>query len=142
MLMDSQEIFSTAQAVTSTGDTASTNVLDTGAAQDEGIGEPVWLTCLCTTTATSGGSATLAAVLQTSSDNSTYTDAIVGPVVALAGLTAKAVLLQTRLPVGLKRYLRIAWRVATAALTAGNFSAFLTKDVQAYQYGASGFSVS
>lgn len=141
MLIDSQEQFSTAQAVTATGDTASTNVLDTLAAQDEGIGEEALITALCSTTATSGGSATVQAVLQTSVDNATWTDAVAGPVVAVASVTAKSILLQTRLPIGLKRYIRVAWRVGTAVLTAGNFSAFLTKDVQAQQYMPSGFTV-
>lgn len=143
MILDSQEQFSVAQAVTATGDTASTNILDTLAAQDEGIGEPMWFTAMCTTTATSGGSATVQAVLQTAIDSAFTTpiDALIGPAVAVASVTAKTLLLQARLPTGLKRYLRAVWRIGTAVLTAGNFSAFLTKDVQAYQYGASGFAV-
>jgi hypothetical protein len=141
MFIDSQELFASAQAVTATGDTASTNVLDTGAAQDEGIGEEVLLVVLCTTTPTSGGAATIQPVLQTSSDNATYTDAMTGPALAYTAITAGQTLFASRLPIGLKRYLRVVFRIGTAVLTAGNFSAFLVKDVQAYQFGASGFTV-
>ena len=141
MILDSQEVFSDAQAVTATGDTASTNILDTGATQDEGIGEDVYLVVQVDTTATSGGSNTTAAVLQTSADNSTWVDAVVGPAIAVASLTAGTQLLRVRLPIGLRRYIRVAYRLATATLTAGKFDAFLVKDVQAQQYAASGFSV-
>jgi hypothetical protein len=60
--------------------------------------------------------------------------------VALAALSANRVLVRTPLPVGLRRYLRVAYRVATAALTGGSFSAMLISDVQAQQYLPSGFS--
>lgn len=43
MLLDKQEEFSDSQAVTATGATAATNILDTGAAHDIGIGEPIYL---------------------------------------------------------------------------------------------------
>lgn len=141
MILDLQEYFSQAQAVTATGDTASTNVLDTLVAQDEGIGEEVLVGVICTTAPTSGGAATIQAVLQTSVDNATYTDALIGPSFAYTAVVAGTMLLQARLPVGLKRYLRVAYRIGTAVLTAGNFSAFLSKDTQAYQFGASGFTV-
>lgn len=141
MILDSQEVFSAAQAVTATGDTASTNVLDTLAAQDEGIGEDATLFAKVDTTFTSGGAATMQVVLQTSADNSTWVDAAVGPTIALAGMTAGAVVYNQILPVGLRRYLRVAYRVGTAVYTAGNISAFLVKNPQAYQFGATGFAV-
>lgn len=143
MLLDSQEVFSAAQAVTTQTDNPSTNLLDTGAAQDEGVGEGVWLTVKTNVTATSGGSATVQAVLQTAIDAAFTSpiDALIGPAVAVASVTAGTELLKARLPIGLKRYLRVVYRIGTAALTAGKFDAFLTKDVQAQNYYASGFSV-
>lgn len=141
MFVDSQEYFSTAQAVTSTGDTASTNILDTLAAQDEGIGESMYINALCTTTPTSGGSATIQPVLQTSADNSTWVDASLGPALAFATVAAGTMLWQQKLPVGMRRYARVVWRIGTAALTAGNFSAFFTKDLQAAPSYATGFTV-
>lgn len=141
MIMNSQEVFSAAQAFTATGDTVSTNVLDTGAAQDEGIGEGVRLIVKTVAAVTSGGAATVAPVLQTSADNATWVDAMVGPANAIAAMGANTILWNTPLPVGLRRYIRVAYRTATAVLTAGSFDAFLVKDAQAYQYGATGFAV-
>lgn len=143
MYIDSQEQFSVNQVVTAIGDTVSTNILDTLAAQDEGIGESMWFTAICTAQVTSAGAPTVQAVLQTAIDApfTTPIDAVIGGSFLKAALVPNFTMLQVRLPVGLKRYLRAVWRVGTAVLTAGTFTAFLSKDIQAQQYGASGFSV-
>ncbi|VVE77399.1 Bbp16 family capsid cement protein [Pandoraea sputorum] len=140
MILDTLLNFSAAQAPTTVGDTASTNVVDTGAAHDEGIGENMFLLALINTAFTSGGAGTLQVVLQTSPDNSTWTDAEMSGALALASLTA-GTMVRLRLPIGLQRYLRVAYRIGTAAMTAGAVSAYLVKDVDAVQYGAVGFSV-
>ena len=72
-MLDLNTKYSLAQAVTSTGDTASTNVYDAGSAEssDIGLNDELWFNVICSTTATSGGSATVQAVLQDSADNST-----------------------------------------------------------------------
>ena len=61
MLIDQQNQFSAAQAVTSTGSTASTNVVDLGVARDIGgaVSDQLMLLCQVVTPFTSGGSATL-----------------------------------------------------------------------------------
>lgn len=141
MIIDSQEVFSAAQAFTATGDTVSTNILDTLAAHDEGIGENLRLVVKTVAAVTSGGAATVAPVLQTSADNATWVDVLVGPAKAIAAMGANTVLLNTPLPVGLRRYLRVTYRVGTAVLTAGSFDAFLVKDADAIQYGTNGFTV-
>lgn len=143
MILDTQEEFSVAQAVTAVGDTASTNIYDTqSSGPDEGIGEPLWLVAQTNTAATSAGAATVSVVLQHSDDASAWSDVLVGPAVALAGLTANTPILRTRLPIGLsKRYFRVAYRVGVAVLTAGTFSAFLTTGVQANNAYKSGFTV-
>jgi hypothetical protein len=143
MIIDSQEVLSSAQAVTATGDTASTNVLDTAQTLDEGIGEPAYIVVKINTAVTSGGSATVQAVLQTSTDNSTFTDVVSGvaKTVGTDSVIAGVSLLKTRLPAGLSRYIRVVYRIGTAVLTAGKFDAFIAKDVQAQQFGAAGFTV-
>lgn len=142
MILDSQEQFSDAQAVTSTGDTVSTNVYDTGSAADEGIGESLYIYAKTKAAFTSGGAGTLQFVLQDSADNSTFADVqTLTPAKALATLTANTDQVRARLPIGLRRYIRLAYRVGTAAMTAGTIDAYIVKDVQAQQYGASGFSV-
>ena len=142
-MLDNSTKLASAQAVTSVGDTASTNVYDAGDANsaDIGIADGLYLNVNCDTKATSGGAATLTPVLQHSSDNTTFTDALVGPTIALAGLAEGASLWKAKFPLGLKRYTRVVFRVGTAALTAGKFTAFYSMGVQHNISQPSGFSV-
>jgi hypothetical protein len=143
-MLDQEIIFAEAQTVTATGDTASTNVYDNGNANtgDNGLtGENLWVQALCSTTATSGGAATIQAVLQDSADNATFADVVAGPVFALAAIVAGAQLLRVQPPPGTRRYWRIAWRVGTAVLTAGKFDAFVSNTVQYNVQRPSGFTV-
>jgi hypothetical protein len=142
MILDAQNMLSNGQAVTSTGDTASTDVYDTGAAADVGIGYDVYMHVKTRAAFTSGGAGTLQVVLQDSADNSSWADVqTLTPARALAALGANTEIVRARLPIGLRRYIRFAYRVGTAAMTAGTVDAHLALDVQAQQYGASGFSV-
>ena len=142
-MLDNYTKLANQQAVTATGDTASTNSYDAGsaAASDIGTANGLYLNVNCDVTATSGGSATLQPVLQHSDDNSTFVDASAGPVIALASLVGPSTLWKTKLPLGLKRYTRVVFRVGTAALTAGNFSAFYSLGVEHNVQRPSGFSV-
>ena len=142
-MIDNSTKLAVAQTVTSIGDTASTNIYDSGSAasSDIGLSEEIWLQASVATTVTSGGAATVQAVLQHSTDGSTWTDAVASPVFALASLVAGTNLLQVVPPLGLNRYLRIAWRVGTAALTAGAFTAFISLDVQRNISRPSAFTV-
>jgi len=141
MYIDKLAQFSDAQAPT-TGTTASTNVVDTGVAgRGIGSGEPVWLVVQVVTTCTSGGSNTTQAVLQDSADNSSFSTVLSGVATAVASLVAGYNLLRVALPLGLRRYLRVAYVIATADLTAGAFDAYLTHDIQDNVAQASGFTV-
>lgn len=142
-MLDANTKLSIAQAVTSTGDTASTNIYDSGSAasSDIGLNDGLWINIVVDTTATSGGSATVQAVLQDSADGSTFADALVGPVVPVASVVQGVALLQACPPLGLRRYFRVVYRVATAALTAGKFTAFVSLDVQRNIARPSGFTV-
>lgn len=141
MYVDSQEVFSTNQAVTAIGDTVSTNIYDTGNAANIGAGEDAYLDVRVNQAVTSGGAATVTAVLQTSADNVTWIDAAAGPTRTVAQMnTAGASVGKIRLPAELRRYIRVVYRTATAALTAGTFDAFIVKDEQIQQYGQSGFN--
>jgi len=142
MILDSQEQLSDAQAVTSTGDAASTNVYDTGAAADVGAGEELFIYARTKAAFTTSASGTLQFVLQDSADNSTFADVqVLSGIKAVAALTANTDQVRARLPIGLRRYIRLAYRVATGAMTAGTVDAYIVTDVQAQQYGASGFTV-
>src|SRR5690242_11232627 len=104
-MLDSEVVFSESQAVTSTGDTASTNSYDSGANNDGAglTGENLWIQATCSTTATSGGSATVQAVLQDSADNSSFADVVTGKAVAVASVVAGLALLVVQPPPGIDR---------------------------------------
>jgi hypothetical protein len=139
MILDKMAELALAQNVFSAGtDVASTNVYDTGAAADVGAGENLFLFAKMAT-ALAGGTS-IQVVLQDSADNSSWADVQSAKAVLLASATANAVLCKMRLPIGLRRYLRIAWR-SVGTTTAGTGSAYITKDVDAQQYSASGFTV-
>lgn len=143
MILDTQETFSAAQSVAAAaGDIVSTNVYDTGAAADSGAGEPFYIYAKLNAAVTSGGAATLQVVLQDSADNATFADVqTLTPALALAALTANKELCRARIPVGIRRYLRLVYRIGTATTTAGTASAYIVMDVQAQQYAPSGFTV-
>lgn len=142
MYLDKLAQFSDAQAPT-TGTTASTNSLDTTTAlRSIGSGEHIWLVVSVATTCTSGGSNTTQAVLQDSADDSSYTTVLSGVATAVASLVAGYNLLRVHLPPGLRRYIRVAYVIAVADLTAGAFDAFLTHDSQDNVARPSGFTVS
>lgn len=134
-MLDSQLVFAEGQAVTAIGDNPSTNEIafansvlgDAGQTQ-----ENLWITALCTTLATSGGAATVQAVLQNSPDNATWTDVALGPALPVTGgaLPAGTVMLQIQPPPGMLQYWRISWRIAAAVLTAGAFDAYVSNTIQ------------
>ena len=144
-MIDSESIFCESQAVVNVGDTASTNSIDNGGANGQGDAgqtqENLWINAVCTTTATSGGGATVQAVLQDSADDVTFADVQAGPAVAVASVVAGKVLLQIQPPPGMREYWRVVWRVGTAALTAGNFDAWISNTIQLNVPRPSGFTV-
>lgn len=143
MILDTQEQFSAAQSIVSAaGDVASTNVYDTGAAADVGVGEELYIVAK-TIAAVVGAGATVQVVLQTD-DNvgfATPTEFPLTAALAPAALGANTEIVKQRLPIGLERYIRVVYRIAGAATTAGTVDAFLVKDVQANKPYASGFTV-
>lgn len=143
MILDTQETFSELQSiVAAAGDTVSTNVYDTGAAADSGAGEPIDVYVKLGAAVTSGGAATVQVVLQDSADNATFADVqTLTPALALAALTLNKELVRARLPIGLRRYLRLVYRIGTATTTAGTVSGYLVKDTQVQQYLPNGFAV-
>lgn len=139
MYIDTMETLADAQSVASAaGDVVSTNVYDTGAAADVGMGEEMyWYVKM--NAALVGAGASIQAVLQTSSTvGSGYTDLVSAPVVAVASATANRMLALNRLPIGCLRYLRVVFRISGATTTGGTASAYLIKDAQANQYLTSG----
>lgn len=146
-MIDSEVVLSTAQAITANGDTASTNVYDTGGANGQGDAgqtqENLWVDVVCNTAFTSGTSATLQVVLSDSADNSSWADVSLGPVIATGSLpTAGQVLMQLQPPPGMRRYWRITYRVGVGTMTAGKVDAYVSNTIQRNVARPSGFSVS
>jgi len=131
MILDSQERFSNGQAISGVvGTVVSTDVYDTGAAADVGAGEELYLFSKLDT-ALAGAGSSIQAVLQDSADNSSFADVMGGPVIALAAALVNTPLAKMRLPLGLRRYLRVAYKTTGATSTGGTASSYLAKDVQA-----------
>jgi hypothetical protein len=132
MILDERTEFADATALNTgaAGDYVIGDVVDLGAAgRDIGNGEELELVVQVDTTATSGGSATLAISLATD-DNSSLsspTKIVTSPAVAVASLTAGTTVFRVRVPAGTyERYIGIVQTTGTAAFTAGKINAFLT----------------
>lgn len=151
MYVDKQAEFADSQAVTATA--ISTNVIDlypvgnsvnSNATRDIGVGEDVYLVAQVDTTATAAGAATVTVTLESDSAAGMATAPVVhfsSKAFALAEMAAGVTLLAIKLPsADYKRYLGVRFTVATGPLTAGAFSAFLTKDIQAFKAYVKGYN--
>jgi len=145
MLMDGSNTFSTQQAITATGSTDSTNIVDLGIARD--ISDPVtddlYLLCEVIAAFVSAGGGTLQVQVATAPDNGsglpgTWTVLYQSAVLAIASLGAGAKILPGALAGPTSRFLKLTYVVGTAVMTAGTVTAALVPalDVQpAYARG-------
>ena len=131
MLMDIENTFADEQAVTATAQ--GTTPVDLTIDRAIGNGEPLFVQVFCNVTATSGGSATFTTSLVTgdalaSGVIDSPTTKVTGETVALAALTAGALVDQFTIPANttFDRYLNVLFTVGTADLTAGNFTAVVS----------------
>lgn len=140
MYLDKQAEFSDSQAVTATA--ISTNVMDLNTAfnyntgVDIGTGEDVYLVVQVDAAATAAGAATVQVTLESSvaAGLTSSTVHFTSANYALTDLTAGKTLFSVKLPSGTYlRYLGVRYTVGTGPLTAGSFSAFLVKDVEAWR---------
>lgn len=147
MIIDKENAFSLAQAVTSSA--ASTDYLDlgpfaTGADdRDIGQGEDLRLVIVVDTTTASTGSSTVTFALQTD-DTSTFGSATTlwtSAAIAKATLVAGYKVADIPIPKGVEKYLRVYYTLATADLTAGAFTAVIVKDSQDVKSYPAGYSI-
>ena len=134
MLVDSRtEFCDNVTLATAIATTLIGSQIDTTDVRDVGHGEPIYVVFIVSTTATSGGSATVAfeiasdstAVISTSTATSHVT---IGPF-AVATLTVGTILAVVALPDegnAYEQFLGVLETVATAVLTAGAIDIFLT----------------
>jgi len=142
MLIDKQNQLSDAQAVTSTGSTASSNVIDLGVARDiaGGVVEALKLLIQVNTTFTSGGSATLQVQVQTSADNSSWSTLAESAAIPVASLVQGYRFFENGVPGPTSRYLRLNYVVGTAAMTAGKLDAALVPSLDVQPVYARGYA--
>lgn len=152
MYLDKQAEFSDSQAVTATA--ISANVMDLisnssgkNALRDIGTGQDVYLVVQTAVAATDAGSdATLAVTLESDSTvdlaTSPTTHFSTGVLAFAAFSPAGTVVAAVKLPAGnYERYLGVRYTVAAGPLTAGQFDAFLTTDVNAWRAYARNYVV-
>lgn len=131
MFVDKQLELSDAQAETTVAAHDSTNYIDMGAIGD--ANRPLYAVIQVAAAVTSGGAATVQFKIISDSDSgfattpvTHYDSGAIGKATLVAGYRVVAM----PLPIGVQRYLKVTYTIATAVLTAGSFDAFLTPDVQ------------
>jgi hypothetical protein len=140
MYIDRQNLFGQDQAVT--GNAATTDYIDLGAARDIGNGERPEILVLCTEAATAVGAATVTVALQSDDNSSVSSPAnlVLSDAIPKASLTAGAQVLRVAVPYGTERYLRLFYTVNSGPLTAGKFTSGLVPLRQANVAYASGYT--
>ena len=124
MIIDKDFLFSEKQAVTASA--ASANAIDMGAAGDA-VGQELTIHAVVTTAFATLTSLTIK--VQTSANNSDWTDVVLSPAIAAASLTAGKEVFAIRVPQGLNRYVRLHYTVTGSNATAGKITAFASKDL-------------
>ncbi len=142
MIIDGQNQFSdlaSGDSPTAIADNASAYVLDQNVKNGiftagGGAYKGMFIKAVVQAAFTTSASGTIIAVLQDSADNSSWADLLV-PTAAIAAATAVAgydLFAGQRVPVSARRYLRVVYRIATGAMTAGTVITFLTPDVDVF----------
>ncbi|MNJ23103.1 hypothetical protein D3C77_174810 [compost metagenome] len=150
MYVDKQAEFSDSQAVTATA--ISTNVYDlfpignsvnSNIVRDIGVGEDVYLVVQVDTTAAAAGAATVVITLESSAAAGLTSSTVhfTSATYAIADLAGGKTLIAVKLPAGsYQRYVGVRYTVGTGPLTAGAFSAFFAKDIQAFRAYVKGYN--
>jgi hypothetical protein len=144
MFMDSQNLFSDAQAITAAA--GSTNTIDLGAVRDIGTGQPLYVVVSVDVAFTDGSSdSTLTVALEgdsttTITPDGTYTLFTI-PALAAAGNVYYAAIPPGALAANYQ-YIRLYYTPNSGNLTTGTVTAFLTTDIQKYVSYADAVTVS
>jgi len=146
MYVDSQLLFSDAQAVTAAA--ASTNIIDLGpgASRDIGTGEVLYIVVSVDVALTDAGSDSSVTVALEGDSTSTITpdatqDLFVIPALSPAGYVAYAALDPGSSPLQL-RYVQLRYTPNNGNLSTGSFTAFIAKDIQKFKAYAKGYVIS
>lgn len=147
MYVDAQNLFSDAQSVTTGSENGvlSTNVIDLGVARDLGAGEDIYVVVSIDTAMTSSGSDdTLLVELVTDAYAALNSPTLVQEIGIFPAVSAAGTQLIAKLAPSsaYERYLGLRYTAATGPLTAGAFTAFLTKDIERYRSYPNGYTIS
>lgn len=146
MLLDKQNQFSDAQAVTSAA--GSTNTIDTGVSGGRGlgVGEPLYIVVAVVTALTDGGSNTGTTVALEGDSTTTFTPDGTMDLFTFSQAAAAGTVKIKRLSPGdaplAYQYLRLKYTPAGASLTGGAFSAWLTNNIQSWTAYADNITIS
>lgn len=144
MIFDAQNLFSQAQALTTTA--ASTNYINLSQVRDIGTGEPLYLVCVVTTAFTDTGSDSTVTVALEGDSSTTFTpdgteNQFIFPALSAVGATKI-----TRLDPGSAplqyQYIQLKYTMTGGDLTTGAITAFLTHDIDKYKSYAKGYTIS
>ncbi len=145
MILDALHVMTGASGQAVTAAAATTDYIDFGAARDLGVGEVLYIVCICTVAMTDSSSdSTLEFKLQAdaATDFNTVTGTqIVGTFAAVSAAGTRVVAKLQPEQIN-KRYVRGYFTPANGNLSAGTFKAFIVKDIQAYASYADGITIS
>ena len=128
MLIDTNLAVSTAQTPTQVATTPSEDYIDLLASKYSQLADfPLWFIVHCSAAPTSAGAATIQFILQTSADSAfgTTETVLASSVMDYTAIAANSIPFKARFPVELKRYVRGAFVIAGAVLTAGTFDMYI-----------------
>lgn len=144
MIIDAQNMFSNAQAITAAA--GSTNTIDLKAVRDIGTGQPLYIALLVTTTLDdTGDNSTLAVALEGDSTESFTPDATRTLVTLAANTAAGSQYFFPLQPNGgpeQLRYIRLSYTPANGDLSAGAVSAWLTHEAPVSKAYADAITIS
>jgi len=143
MILDAQNLFSDAQAVTASA--ASTNLIDLGADRDLGTGKPVYVVVQVDVAMTDSGSdSTITVTAQTDAAAAFGSPTTAQTLGTFAALSAIGTRLIMALQPGqiVERFLRLYYTAANGSLSTGSFTAYLTTDLQQARTYADNITIS
>lgn len=134
MILDAHNLFSDAQAVTATAN--STNVIDSSVARDLGAGEEIYLVVMVDVAMTDSGSDSTVAVTLVTDDNASLSSKTTVQTIGTFAATSAAgsrFIAKLQPSALYERYIGVTYTVAGGDLSTGSFTAFLTKNIDAYR---------
>lgn len=144
MIMDAQNLFSDAQAVTAAA--ASTNIIDLSAAGSYvGVGKPLYIVINCDVAMTDGSSdSTLAVTLQQDTTAAFGSATDIQTICTFPATSAIGTRYQVAIDPGIisEQFIRLYYTPANGNLTTGSFTAGIVETVDEVNHHADGFTIS